>query len=812
MKTLLSVCILLLSALSFSQQSVFSDQLDNSWVNWSWANTNLTNTTPAHTGTNSISVTETDAWQAMYLHHNSQSTSGYQAIQFWINGGSAGGQTLQVKATLGGNAQVLYDLPALTANTWVRVTVPLAGLGVANAGSFDGFWIADRSGTVQGVYYVDDITLTTKPTNVVDMGIYVDSLVNIWTNMSWATTNFTNTSPIHMGQDSISVKGLVAGDALYVHHDPIDASLYQTITFWINGGAAGGQLLQVNGTASGVGQTPFSLPPLAKNTWQQFIVPLSALGISNRGDFDGIWIADRGGVAEPIYYVDDVVLSTTPPANPPAVISVDATPLSAISSLIYGANSTDYAGMGSGFTFARMGGNRLTAYNWENNASNAGSDWFFQNDDLMGSTNVAGWAGKSFVQAAISGGATPLVTIPTVSYVAADKNGGGDVRNTPNYLSVRFMQNLATKPGGNLAYPPSTSDAFVYQDEFVNYIKRFGTVQHPIMFCLDNEPDLWASTHAEIHPNPVKYAELISNNVSFSKAIKAVSPSALVFGPANYGWYGYRTLQNASDAGGRDFLDFYLQSMKTEGALAKKRLIDVLDLHWYPEATGDGQRITTDADTPGLSDARIQAPRSLWDPTYVENSWIAQSLGGKAIQLLPDTFSRINANYPQTKLAFTEYNYGGGNAISGAIAQADVLGIFGRYGVFAAANWGLNSGNLAELAGFKAFTNYDRSGSKFAFYGVKVTGETPSQNSVYGAVDRADPFRMTLVVINKTPGATPFTINLSKFAPNAAKAYTVSDGHYLTPLVTTVSISAGKVGFTAPPKSITTIELRKIGP
>ena len=139
----------------------------------------------------------------------------------------------------------------------------------------------------------------------------------------------------------------------------------------------------------------------------------------------------------------------------------------------------------------------------------------------------------------------------------------------------------------------------MYADEFVSWLEsQFPTAQtdatRRIFYMLDNEPDLWASTHSEIHPDPVTYAEMIQRSTDFAAAIKAVAPNALVFGPVDYGWEGYITLQNAPDANNRDFLDFYLDSMKTAEQTAGKRLVDVLDVHWYPEATGDKKRITDD--------------------------------------------------------------------------------------------------------------------------------------------------------------------------------------------------------------------------
>ena len=69
-----------------------------------------------------------------------------------------------------------------------------------------------------------------------------------------------------------------------------------------------------------------------------------------------------------------------------------------------------------------------------------------------------------------------------------------------------------------------------------------------LYFSLDNEPDLWSSTHAEIHPANVTYAELAQKNVDYAKAIKNVMPAAKVSGPVNYGFNGFENLQNAPDA------------------------------------------------------------------------------------------------------------------------------------------------------------------------------------------------------------------------------------------------------------------------
>ena len=807
MKFVWVVFVALLARIGFADQSIYSEQLDSSWQNWSWATTNTSNPSPTHGGIRSISVTATGAGQALYLHHNAQSTVGFQSITFWINGGTTGGQLLRVQATLDGGAIPAYNLPTLTANTWTKVVVPLKGLGVRGANNFDGFWIQDRSGTIQGTYYVDDVSLVSETAPPPTSTVFTDSLLNSWQNWSWATVNLTNSSPVHSGSTSVSVHDVNAYDGFYVHHASLDSSLYQTISFWIHGGPSGGQQLQVYATASGVGAISYPIPTLPANTWTQVVIPLSSLGMRGRGDFDGFFIQGRVNSPQATYYLDDIEISVVPKVNPTTTITIDPSLKTDISPLIYGANSTDYAGMGTGFRFARLGGNRLTAYNWENNASNAGSDWFFQNDGYLGTSNEPGWTDRVFIQAALAAGVVPLVTIPCAGYVSADKNGGGDVRNSPDYLNTRFKVSLPSKPGGSFAYPPNVNDDFVYQDECVNYLKQFAQPGLPIMFSLDNEPDLWSSTHAEIHPNPATYAEMISRSTDYALAIKNVYPTSTIFGPVNFGWYGFMALQGAPDQNGRNFLDVYLDGMKSAEITAGKRLLDVLDVHWYPEAKGDDTRITSDGDTQGLSEARIQSTRSLWDKSYIENSWITQSLGNQSVNLLPMLAGRIRSHYPGTKLSITEYNYGGSNAISGAIAQADALGQFARNGVFAAANWGLNAGAKAQLAGFKAFTNYDRLGSKFGNQGVFVLGERAAENSVYAATDSSNPSLLTIVIINKTVGSTPFKFNLSGYKAKLAKAYTITDLQFETPTIGSVAVAGDNLKFNAPPQSITTIQL-----
>ena len=99
------------------------------------------------------------AWEGLYLAYPALSTQGFTRLRFWIHGGSAGGQQVQVVAYLPGGAQgTPVPVTAPVSNAWTEVSIPLADLGVANA-TLTGLVWQDRSGGTQPTLYVDDIAL-----------------------------------------------------------------------------------------------------------------------------------------------------------------------------------------------------------------------------------------------------------------------------------------------------------------------------------------------------------------------------------------------------------------------------------------------------------------------------------------------------------------------------------------------------------------------------------------------------------------------------------------------------------------------------
>lgn len=493
-----------------------------------------------------------------------------------------------------------------------------------------------------------------------------------------------------------------------------------------------------------------------------------------------------------------------------------------ISPWIYGTNQP-WGDSPSRYTLVRQGGNRMTAYNWENNASNAGSDWQHQSDGFLSESNVPGEFVRAAAAKVLGDGQTFLATVPIVDYVAADKNGGGDVKNTgPDYLAKRFRRNLPARPdrqSTTVAKQPNVDDDVVVQAEFVVWLDRTfpKTARRKganLWFSLDNEPDLWSHTHARIYPAPITYAELSDRSTRFAKAIKSAAPEALTFGFVSYGWGGFTTLQGAPDGKGRDATEAFLAAMKKAEAGAGRRLIDVIDLHWYSEARSGkdeatGVRVSENgprAHEPAVNEARMQATRSLWDATYRETSWIGRTLR-EPIRLIPRIRAKIDAHYPGTKFAITEYNYGGGENMSGGIAQADALGIFGREGLFAAALWSLGDKEPFTRAAFDAYRNYDSRGQTFGETALRVDNPSTATLGVYASRRQGDG-AIIVVITNQSDSDRPVSIDVRGSTVKRAGSWQMTIAQPAMVVGQAAKVEGNRVVMTVPALSVNTLELR----
>ncbi|HEY1013665.1 MAG TPA: glycoside hydrolase family 44 protein, partial [Herpetosiphonaceae bacterium] len=320
--------------------------------------------------------------------------------------------------------------------------------------------------------------------------------------------------------------------------------------------------------------------------------------------------------------------------------------------------------------------------------------------------------------------------------------------------------------------------------------------------------------HRDIHPNPPTYDEVRDAALAFAPPIKAADPGAQVLGPAEWGWWGYfcsardivvsgfcaaNSVDRAAH-GGTPFLPWYLGQMKQYQDTHGTRILDYLDIHYYPQANGVALDVAGNAATQQL---RLRSTRSLWDPTYLDESWVADVEGGR-VQLIPRMKNWIAGAYPGTKLAITEYNWGGMEHINGALAQADVLGIFGREGVDLATLWSPPTANQPGAFAFRMYRNYDGGGGSFGDIGVNAASADQARLAVYAA-QRSGDNALTVMVINKTGGALTGDLSLAGMTPGLqARAYRYS-GANLAAIVAqpNLAISGSAISASFPANSIT---------
>lgn len=552
------------------------------------------------------------------------------------------------------------------------------------------------------------------------------------------------------------------------------------------------------------------------------------------------------------------------PDTSPLTLTIATADRHPISRFIYGANfverGTSPRGAGPWFgatvppeiTLTRFGGNRLSAFNWETGASNVGQDGngTWSNDRFLVHSGNGAWdygdgvgdAVMGRVAAARAQGRAILLTIPMLGWVAGDAPSVAldtTSANRPARLARHFVRSVAAKRAP-FTRPPSLNDGIVHQDELAHLVdERFpGAVsdsRSPVFFELDNEPDLWPETHAEVVNTRWTYDSFADTSAAYARAIKAAAPGAVVFGPAVATYTGlvagdryYHGWINDPQHGRENFLDVYLDRLRTASDAAHQRLLDVMDLHWYPAVgTRAGSVGNDDAlQDSAMIDKRLQAPRSLWDSTYTEQSWVAELIGGP-IGLIPRLREQVARHFAGTKLAITEYYYGRGGDISGGLAQADVLGVFGREGLFAAALWANGNVNAPPYAGdgkqayayifaaFRLFLNYDGAGARFGDSGVAASASDPARASVYAALDPSG--RVTIIAINKGQrAAEPVTIAVAHSNPllratvlyrltGASRQIVRGNAHDVAARGTSAGVS--RFSYTMPPLSASVIVL-----
>lgn len=660
-----------------------------------------------------------------------------------------------------------------------------------------------------------------------DQAIYSDALQNGWQNWSWAVVA-ESTSAAHSGTKSFAVTA-DEWEAIYLHHEAQDASGFTNLVFWIHGGAAGGQQLQVQATLNGVAQTAVQIPALTANQWREVKVSLESLGIAGAGNFDGFWIQSRVNATQPVFYVDDISLisgtTTPPPTNQVVTITVDvAKNRRAISELIYGvAFASGEQLQELNVPLNRWGGNSTTRYNWSQNADNRAFDWYFES--LPYSSATQGAEADAFITASRNGGAEPMLTIPMIGWVAKlgpnrgrlcsfsigkygpqtgnDAQWFPDAGNGINAINNQFI--TANDPND-----ASTLVNSIFQQSWVKHLtNKWGAASGGGVryYFMDNEVSLWHSTHRDVVKTGVRMQAYRDLFLDYAGKVKEADPGAIVLGPEEWGWsgyllsgfdqqwgskYGWSNMPDRNLNGGWDYLPWFLDQLQKRQDLTGKRLLDFFTVHYYPQA-GEYSSDVSNA----MQLKRNKSTRSLWDPNYTDQSWINDK-----VRLVPRLKQWVAQYYPTTKVGITEYSWGADGHINGATAQADILGIFGREGLDLANRWVVPTTGAPAYNAMKMYRNYDGQKSVFGDVSVAAEGGNPDNMACFAA-ERSSDHAVTVMAINKQTAAAPLQLTLANSAGGGlAEVWQLTAANQIQKLAS-VAITDGTISTTLPAQSIT---------
>jgi hypothetical protein len=439
--------------------------------------------------------------------------------------------------------------------------------------------------------------------------------------------------------------------------------------------------------------------------------------------------------------------------------------------------------------FNRYGGDPATRYNWQLNADNRANDYFFES--IGDPSSAPGQRGDSFIAASKAAGAQADLTVPTIDWVAKLGPNRGKLAS---FSVAKYGPQTATDPywpdagngvstsgqyiTGNNPNDANVPNSVAYEQGWVKHlVGQWGTAAKGGLhyYSLDNEPSIWFATHRDVAPVGATMKQVRDKIVAYASMIKANDPSALVLGPEEWGWSGYfysgydqqygaahgwNNLPDRTAHGNIDYLPWVLAQLRQNQTATGKRLLDVFTVHYYPQ----GGEFSNDV-SPAMQLLRNRSTRSLWDPNYVDQSWI-----NSKVQLIGRLRNWVSTYYPGTQIGISEYNWGAEGHMNGATAQADILGIFARQGLDLGVRWTTPPTGSPTYNAIKMYRNYDGNKSTFGNTSVATSVTNADQLSAFSALRSSDG-ALTIMVVNKNlydpsnPSATTtVTLNFSNFA------------------------------------------------
>lgn len=315
-----------------------------------------------------------------------------------------------------------------------------------------------------------------------DMQIYSGRFDNGWgDSWSWMPRYATNSpvytnNPVYVASNAMALVPSGNWQAWWLKAGAdLDTTIYTNVSFWINGGATGGQTIlvqgELNGSSSGLPSVQVTAPT---NSWKQVAISLSSLGINNKSNLTGLQIGNQT-FTQP-FFIDDMRLVAAPA---PATVHVNVNANQAVrtvSDRVFGVNEVAWDGsVNSAASVSIVNNIGATCLRWP--GGSWGDGWHWTNENMMaGDTSPRYWGSFSqdFISLATNTHCQASIIANYGSSTPEEAAFGVRMFNVTNHCNFKYWE-IGNEVGGsweldwNTNAPFKAHDPWTYAMRFTNY-------------------------------------------------------------------------------------------------------------------------------------------------------------------------------------------------------------------------------------------------------------------------------------------------------------------------------------------------------
>jgi len=413
-----------------------------------------------------------------------------------------------------------------------------------------------------------------------------------------------------------------------------------------------------------------------------------------------------------------------------------------------------------------IGGNNATKYNWERKLTSH-PDWYnnvYPHDWDYTATSI-----EEHLPGVQGMGAFQLIgkAAKTMAYNFDDWNYNSSAWWTG------VTNNWAggggpTQDGGQVDGDPDLYLLDWYPEDTVAILDHwFGAgglglnPNHFRYWSMDNEPEIWSGTHDDVYPTQPPVEDFLASYFETAQQARALMPQIKLLGPVaanEWQWFNWDNTKITDADGSYTWLEYFIKRVGEEQQVRGVRLLDVIDVHFYPQDTDPADilqlhRIWFDASyVYPFANGVKRAGASEWDDSITSEylfarcrAWLDQYLGpGNGV-----TFGVTEMGIHDAEPSVT------------AVWYASTLGTFADEGVEVFTPWDWKPGMWEVL---HLFTRYHQR------LRVDTSSSAPQTVSAYAAISSWGDTLSIILVNRSLTQSQDVTVSVQGFTLNGTDA------------------------------------------